>query len=55
MCKEGIKEHEKVVAILCPKSIKKGLHELVGTLTHEEGEAMQKLIDDEFEKVEGVW
>jgi hypothetical protein len=33
--------------------IKKGLRELVGSLTHEEAEAMQNLIDDEFEKIEG--
>ena len=52
---EGIKEHERVVVILCPHPIKKGLRELVGTLTHEEAEVMQKLIDDEFEKIEGEW
>ncbi len=40
----------RVIAILCPHPIKKGPRELVGTLTHEEAEAMQKLIDEEFEK-----
>ena len=52
---KGIKEHERVLIILCSHPIKKDLHELVGTLTHEEAEAMQKLISVEFEKVEGEW
>jgi len=52
---KGIKEHEKVLVILCSHPIKKGLCELVGTLTHEEAEVMQKLIDKEFEKIEGEW
>jgi len=52
---KGIKEHERVIVILCSHPIKKGLRELVGTLTHEEAEAMQKLIDEEFEKIEGEW
>ena len=52
---KGIKEHERVLVILCSHPIKKGLRELVGTLTHEEAETMQKLIDEEFEKIEGEW
>jgi len=52
---KGIKEHERVLVILCSQPIKKGLRELVGTLTHEEAEVMQKLIDEEFEKIEGEW
>ena len=44
-----------MLVILCLQPIKKGLRELVGTLTHEEGEIMQKLIDEEFEKIEGEW
>ena len=52
---KGIKEHERVLLILCSQPIKKGLRELVGTLTHEEAEVMQKLIDEEFEKIEGEW
>lgn len=52
---EGIKEHERVIVILCSHPIKKGLRELVGTLTHEEAEVMQTLIDEEFEKIEGEW
>ena len=52
---KGIKEHERVLVILCSHPIKKGLRELVGTLTHEEAEVMQKLIDEEFEKIEGEW
>ena len=52
---ESIKEHERVTVILCSHPTKKGLRELVGTLTHEEVEVMQKLIDEEFEKIEGEW
>ncbi len=52
---KGITEHERVTVILCSHPIKKGLRELVGTLTHEEAEVMQKLIDEEFEKIEGEW
>lgn len=47
---KGIKEHERVLVILCAHHIKKGLRGLVGTLTHEEAEVMHKLIDEEFEK-----
>ncbi|MFQ6093771.1 MAG: antitoxin family protein [bacterium] len=52
---EGLREHERVMVILCPHPDKEGLRELVGTLTQEEAEAMQKLIDEEFEKIEGEW
>ena len=52
---KGIKKHEKTWVILCPRPDKEALHELVGTLTHEEAEKMQKLIDKEFEKIEGEW
>ncbi|MGQ9630271.1 MAG: antitoxin family protein [bacterium] len=52
---EGLEEHEKTWVILCPRPEKKALHELVGTLTHEEAEEMQGLIDEEFERIEGEW
>ena len=52
---EGLAKHEKTWVILSPGPKKKTLHELVGTLTHEEAKEMQKLIDDEFEKIEGEW
>ncbi len=51
----GLRKHERTWVILCPRTKKKALHELVGTLTHEEAEAMQKLIEEEFEKIEGEW
>ena len=38
-----------------PRPDKAALHKLVGTLTHEEAKEMQKLIDEEFERVEGEW
>lgn len=52
---EGLMEHEKFIAVLSPYPVKKGLHEIAGTLTHNEAQAMQKLIDEEFEKIEGEW
>ncbi len=52
---EGLQEHERVVVILCPRTAKEGLRKLAGTLTHEEAEAMQKLMDEEFERIEGEW
>ncbi|MCD4799904.1 MAG: antitoxin family protein [Methanosarcinales archaeon] len=52
---EGLKEHERLVAIFSPHPVKKGLRDLIGTMTHDEAVAMQKLIDDEFEKIEGEW
>ncbi|WP_206741769.1 antitoxin family protein [Candidatus Methanoperedens nitratireducens] len=48
---EGLKEHERMVAILSPRPVKKGLREIAGTLTHDEAEAMQKLIDEDIESL----
>ncbi|TFH41476.1 MAG: DUF104 domain-containing protein [ANME-2 cluster archaeon] len=52
---EGLKEHERMVAIFSQHPVKKGLREIAGTMTHDEAMAMQKLIDEEFEKIEGEW
>ncbi len=52
---EGLKEHERMVAIFSPCPVKKGLRDVAGTMTHDEAMAMQKLIDEEFEKIEGEW
>lgn len=52
---EGLKEHERMMAIFSPYPVKKGLRDIAGTMTHEEARAMQKLIDEEFEKIEGEW
>jgi predicted DNA-binding antitoxin AbrB/MazE fold protein len=52
---EGLKEHERMVAIFSQHPVKKGLRDVVGTMTHNEATAMQKLIDEEFEKIEGEW
>ena len=52
---EGLKEHETLVAIFSPRPVKKGLRDVAGTMTHDEAMAMQKLIDEEFEKIEGEW
>ena len=52
---EGLNEHERMIAIFSQRPIKKGLRDVAGTLTHDEATAMQKLIDEEFEKIEGEW
>jgi predicted DNA-binding antitoxin AbrB/MazE fold protein len=52
---EGLKEHERMVAIFSKHPVKKGLRDVAGTMTHDEAMAMQKLIDEEFEKIEGEW
>jgi len=52
---EGIEEHERMVAIFSRHPAKIGLRDLVGSLTHDEASAMQKCIDEEFEKIEGNW
>jgi predicted DNA-binding antitoxin AbrB/MazE fold protein len=52
---EGIEENEKMVAIFTRRPVKKGLRNLAGTITHAEARAMQKYIDEEFEKIEGGW
>ena len=43
---EGIKENEMMVAIFSRYPSKKGLRNLVGTMTHDEARAMQECIDD---------
>ncbi|MCZ7395493.1 MAG: antitoxin family protein [Candidatus Methanoperedens sp.] len=52
---KGLMEHERVTLIIRAYPVKKGLREIAGKLTHTEAEEMQKLIDEEFEKIEGEW
>jgi len=52
---DGLRKHERVWVILCPSPDKMALHEIVGTLTHAEAEEMRRLINKEFEKIEGEW
>ncbi len=52
---KGIMEHENVVVTVRPLPARKGLRDVAGTLTHNEAKEMQKLIDEEFEKIEGEW
>ena len=52
---EGLNEHERLVATFSQLPVKKGLRDVAGTMTHDEATAMQKLIDEEFEKIEGEW
>jgi predicted DNA-binding antitoxin AbrB/MazE fold protein len=52
---EWLKDDEMLWIIVCPKPDKVSLRELVGTLTHEEAQEMQKMINEEFERVEDEW
>jgi predicted DNA-binding antitoxin AbrB/MazE fold protein len=52
---KGLKEHEKVTVIIRTHPVRKGLREISGKLTHAEAKEMQRLIDEEFEKIEGEW
>jgi len=52
---KGIMEHQNVVVTVRPHPTKKGLRDVAGTLTHEEAKEQQKLMDEEFEKIEGQW
>jgi len=52
---KGLKKNERAWVILCPRSKRESLHELVGTLSHEESKEMQKFIDEEFGTIEGEW
>jgi len=51
---EGLQEHQRILVILCPKTPKESLRKLAGTLTHEETEAMRRLIDQEFERIDSI-
>ncbi|OQA52740.1 MAG: hypothetical protein BWY45_03123 [Euryarchaeota archaeon ADurb.Bin294] len=51
----GIKEHERMVALISPRVKKEGLRDLAGTLSPDEAKEMLSLIDEEFGKVEGDW
>lgn len=48
---EGLKEHDRMVAILSQRPVKKGMRGIAGTMTHDEAMDMQKLIDEEFGKI----
>ena len=52
---EGIQEHERMIAFVTRRSNKEGIRKLAGTLSHDEARDMQKIIDQEFGKVEGDW
>jgi len=51
---EGLNNRQKTWIILYPAE-KRGLDELIGTLSSEEAEEMQRCIDKEFSKIEGEW
>ncbi|MEQ8224162.1 MAG: antitoxin family protein [Candidatus Eremiobacterota bacterium] len=52
---KGLTEHEKISIIIHPGKSKDRLRKIVGTLDKEEADRMQKLIDEEFGKIEGEW
>jgi predicted DNA-binding antitoxin AbrB/MazE fold protein len=45
---EGIKEHQKMIALFSRRPGKKGLRTLAGTMSHAEARAMVKCINEEF-------
>lgn len=52
---QGLREHQRVSIIIYSQPSKESLIELAGTITEEEAEEMQKVILEEFEKIEGHW
>ncbi len=52
---DGLKKNQKMWVIVCSSFGKAGLEELIGTLTPEEAENMQRDIDKEFSTIEGDW
>ena len=52
---EGVKEHERMVAIISRRTNKKGLRNLAGIITMAEARELQHLIDREFETIVGDW
>jgi predicted DNA-binding antitoxin AbrB/MazE fold protein len=52
---DGIHEHEKIIMVVSRHCDKEGLRSLAGTLSHDEAEKLQKMIDEEFGKIEGDW
>lgn len=52
---KGLKENERVILLLYKQPDKRELQKLSGTLSHEAAKKMSKLIDKEFERIEGDW
>lgn len=50
-----VREHERATAHLYPKNRTGEVSALFGTLGAENADQMQKIIDDEFERIEGEW
>ncbi len=48
----GFFEHQRVEVTVSSTEKKRNLHSLIGTLTKEEAEEMQRSIDEEFEKID---
>lgn len=52
---EGLKEHDRVKLTFHPVPMKEELRSLVGTLTVEEAQEMNKIMDAEFERIDNGW
>lgn len=52
---DGIHEHDRIIMVVSRRCNKEGVRSLAGTLSHEEAEEMEKMIDEEFGKIEGDW
>ncbi len=52
---KGLKKMEKALIIICPPTNREGLEALIGSLSADESEEMQNVIDREFGGIEGDW
>lgn len=52
---EGLREHERAWVVIHAQARRGVLRQLIGTLSHEDAQTMQEVLDREFEHVEGEW
>ena len=52
---EGLREHERAWVLIHAQAGRDVLRRLVGTLSHEDAQAMQETLNREFEHIEGEW
>ena len=50
-----LNEHERATVYLYPKVPSKNIAALHGTLSKEDADQMEKIIEQEFERIEGEW
>ncbi len=52
---DGMQEHERAWVLVRSLPKKESLRKLYGTLSKSDAQDMRKIIDGEFEKIEGQW